>query len=169
MRRISTIMLIAILAFFLAIGVAMLGFAGRAWWQSNQVGAWPATEGVLLERALEDNSDSDSTTYRVKVRYVYTVAGREYQADRIAYGYTGSSGRESHKAIYDKLMRGDRVSVRYDPANPSEAALAYGLNNATIMLLLFGAVWTIFTIGVMCLIRIDSSSDMALIERLIVR
>jgi hypothetical protein len=169
MRRISPVMLIVFLVLFLAPGLAMLGFAGRAWWKSNQVASWPATEGTLIERTLEDSSDSDGTTYRVKVRYVYTVVGREYQADRIAYGYTGSSGRESHKAIYDKLMRGDRVRVRYDPANPAEAALAHGLNQSTIMLLLFGAMWTSFIIGAVLLIWIDSSGDMVLIDRLIVR
>ena len=127
MKRTSTLVLTAFFALFVSIGLAMLGFAGRAWWKSTQVEQWPSVEGELLQRSLDESSDSDGSTWKVNVRYAYTVAGRRHEGDRVAFGYVGSSGRASHEAIYDKLMRGDRVRVRYNPADPAEAALAHGL------------------------------------------
>ena len=169
MKRTSTFVLTAFFALFLLIGLAMLGFAGRAWWKSTQVEQWPSVEGELLQRSLDENSDSDGSTWKVNVRYAYTVAGRRHEGDRVAFGYVGSSGRASHEAIYDKLMHGDRVRVRYNPADPAEAALAHGLNKSTLMLAMFGLVWTGFTLGLMVLIHLGNSADTALIDRLIVR
>ncbi|MGN6150954.1 MAG: DUF3592 domain-containing protein [Lysobacteraceae bacterium] len=169
MKRTSPLVLIAFFALFVSVGLAMLGFAGRAWWKSTQVEQWPSVEGELLERSLAENSDSDSTTWQVKVRYAYTVAGRRYEGDRIAFGYVGSSGKASHQAIYDRLMRGERVRVRYNPADPAEAALAHGLNKSTLMLAMFGLVWTGFTLGLMVLVHLGNSADTALIDRILVR
>jgi hypothetical protein len=169
MKRTPFVLLIAFFALFLGVGLTMLGIGGRAWWKSSQVEAWPTAQGEFLERELAEDSDSDSTTYRVSVRYAYRVAGRRYESERLAFGYTGSSGRGSHQAIHDKLMRGETVLVRYNPADPAEAVLAYGLNHSTLMLIIFGAVWTVFTSGLMLLIRIGSLSDTGLIERLIVQ
>ncbi|MCC7250114.1 MAG: DUF3592 domain-containing protein [Lysobacter sp.] len=136
----------AFFAVFLAIGFGVLGFAGHAWWKSQEVERWPATQGRLLERSLEKNGYSDGSTYLVKVRYGYSVAGRRYESDRIAFGYVRSSGLDSHRAIYEKLMLGDSVRVRYNPDDPAEATLAYGLNKSILTLLIFGAIWTVFTL-----------------------
>lgn len=159
----------AFFALFLVIGLTVLGYGARAWWKSHQVAEWPTVQGTLLEREFSEESDSDGTTYRAKVRYTYTVAGRRYDSDRLAFGYMASSGRASHQAIYDKLMRGETVRVRYDPDNHAEAALVYGLNNSTRMLIVFGAVWTMFTLGLMLLFRIGNAADAQLVERLIVQ
>jgi Protein of unknown function (DUF3592) len=169
MKRTSPPVLIVFFVLFASIGLAMLGFAGRAWWKSTQVEQWPSVEGELLQRSLDENSDSDSTTWQVKVRYAYTVAGRRYEGDRVAFGYVGSSGQTGHQAIYDKLMRGDRVRVRYNPVDPAEAALAHGLNRSTVTLAVFGLLWTGFTLGLMVLIQLGNSADTVLIDRILVR
>ncbi len=170
MSRISSVFVFLFFLIFLAVGLGLLGFGARGWWKSNQASDWPTTQGTLLERDIIDDSDSDGgTTYRVKVRYAYTVAGRHLESERLAYGYAGSSGRESHQAIYDKLTRGESVRVRYNPEDPAEAVLAYGLNNSTLMLMVFGVVWTMFTVGLIVLTRIGTAVDTQLIERLIVQ
>lgn len=163
------VFLILFFGLFLLVGLVMLGIAGRSWWKSNQVEAWPVVDGEVIERDLSEDSDSDGTTYRAIVRYRYTVAGRGYESDRIAFGYLGSSGRDSHQAIHDALSRSDRIGVRYNPADPSESALAHGLNKSTVMLLVFGIVWTFFTLGLATLFWLGASRDAALVERLILR
>lgn len=154
---------------FLLVGLAMLGAAGRSWWKSSQVEGWPVTDGEVIERDLGVDSDSDGTAYRAVVRYRYTVAGRSYESDRIAFGYAGSSGRDAHEAIHAALSRSDRIGVRYNPDDPAESALAYGLNRSTVMLMVFGIVWTFFTLGLATLFWLSGSRDVALVERLIVR
>lgn len=169
MNRILSMVPYVFFSLFLLVGLAVLGMAGRAWWKSNLVEAWPTTSGTLLARELAEDSDSDGTTYRVKVRYAYTVAGRRYESDRLAFGYMGTSGQASHQAIYDKLSSGNTVQVRYDPADPSQAALAYGMNKSILMVMLFGGVWTMFVLGLMLFFLLGGMSDTQLLERLIVR
>ncbi len=168
-RRGGGVVLYLFFAVFLAIGLGILGFGVRSLMKSQQVEAWPKTWGTLLERALVESSDSDGTTYRVEVRYRYAVAGREYESDRIAFGYTGSSAHDTHRAIHEKLERGDAVQVRYNPADPAEAALVYGLHQSTIFMLIFGGVWTMFTLGLFSLFYLSARPDAAMLERLIVR
>lgn len=163
------VFLTAFFGLFLLVGLVMLGAAGRSWWKSNQVEAWPVVDGEVIERDFSVDSDSEGTSYRAVVRYRYTVAGRSYESDRIAFGYVGSSGRDSHQAIHDALSRSDRVGVRYNPADPAEAALAYGLNKSMVMLMVFGVVWTFFTLGLASLFWLSESRDAALVERLILR
>lgn len=169
MRRGGTVALLLLFGLFFAVGFAILGFGAHALWKSKQVERWPTTWGTWLERDFVESSDSDGTTYRVVARYAYAVGGAEYVSGRIAFGYTGSSGHAMHRALYDRLMSGDSVRVRYNPADPGEAALAGGLNKSTLFLLIFGAVWTGFTLGVMLLVRLSATADGGLLDQLLVR
>jgi len=159
----------AFFALFLAVGLAILGYGVRSLLKSQQVEQWPTTWGTFEQRELVENSGSEGTTWRVAVLYRYRVAGVEHVSDRLAYGYAGTSARGTHQAILDKLMRGDTVLVRYDRDDPGEAALVYGLNQSTIFLLMFGGVWTMFTLGLFSLFFLSSRPDTALLERLIVQ
>ena len=162
-------MLYAFFALFLSVGLGILGFGVRSLLKSNRVEQWPTTWGALEQRELVESSDSDGSTWCVQVRYRYRVAGIEHMSDRLAFGYVGSSARETHQAILDKLMRGSTVLVRYDRDDPAEAALVYGLHQSTIFLLIFGSVWTLFTLGLFSLFFLSSRPDAALLERLIVQ
>lgn len=162
-------MLYAFFALFLAVGLAILGYGVRSLLKSRQVEQWPTTWGTLERRELVESSDSDGSTWRVAVLYRYRVAGVEHVSDRLAYGYAGSSARSMHQAILDKLLRGDTVLVRYDRDAPGEAALVHGLHQSTIFLLVFGSVWTMFTLGLFSLFFLSSRPDTALLERLIVQ
>ena len=76
------VFLIAFFGLFLLVVLVMLGAAGRSWWKSNQVEAWPVVDGEVIERDFSVDSDSEGTSYRAVVRYRYTVAGRSYESDR---------------------------------------------------------------------------------------
>ena len=95
-------MLYAFFALFLSVGLGILGFGVRSLLKSNRVEQWPTTWGALEQRELVESSDSDGSTWRVQVRYRYRVAGIEHMSDRLAFGYVGSSARETHQAILDK-------------------------------------------------------------------
>jgi len=163
------LVLYAFFALFLAVGLGILGFGVRSLLKSNRVEQWPTTWGTLERRELVESSDSDGSTWRVDVLYRYRVAGIDYASERIAFGYGGSSARETHQAILDKLQRGDAVLVRYDRDNPAEAALVYGLHQTTVFMLVFGGIWTLFTLGIFSLFFLSGRPDAALLERLIVQ
>jgi Protein of unknown function (DUF3592) len=167
MNRTGSSMFVSVLfVLLIAIGLGILGFGLRSLWKSHQVVSWPTTWGSLTEREFLEESDSDGTSYRVRLKYVYRVAGQDYASDRLAFGYGGSSGYDMHRGIYEKLMRGDNVRVHYNPKRPEEAVLIGGLNHSTLTLLIFGAVWTIFSCGLFVLIQIMSRADTRMLERL---
>lgn len=156
------------LGVFVLIGVAMLGFGLRSYSLSKQAAAWPTTPGVITVSDFRESSDSDGTTYTVKVNYTYNPDGIERAGDRIAFGYMGSSSRKLHEEIRDALPVGARVAVRYDPADPSRAALTHGVNNSIIFLILFGAVWTMFTLGMAAMLGLGEQGAGALVENMVV-
>lgn len=170
MNRVLSMVPYVFFSLFLLVGLAVLGLAaGRAWRKSNLIEAWPATSGTLLAWELVEDSDSDGTTYRDKLRYACTVAGRRYEPDRLAFGYMGASGEASYQTIYDKRSTGNTVQARYDTADPSQATLAYGMNKSNLMVKLFGGAWRMFVLGLVLFFLLRGMSDTQLLERLIVR
>ena len=102
------------------------------------------------------------------MRYEYEVAGRVLEGDRVAFGYTGSSARKFHKEIHDALATGVQVAVRYDPNKPARAVLGYGMNQSIVFLLIFGAVWTVFTVGIYALFAIGERGAGAFLESIVI-
>ncbi len=132
---------------FVAIGLGLLAFGLNALRLSQAAAAWPTTPGLVTSSRFEVDSDSDGTTYKVKLTYAYNVNGRDYEGERIAFGYAGSSSEKFHRDIHRAIRQGVQVAVRYDPNNPSRAVLSHGVNQSIIFVLMFGLVWTLFTGG----------------------
>ena len=79
--------------------------------------AWPTTEGEVVEAWMSRNLGAH-------VRYRYTVAGIDYESDRIRLVRKfWSDGRSEIVARYPE---GRRVMVAYDPLDPSNAVLEPG-------------------------------------------
>jgi hypothetical protein len=58
------------------------------------------------------------------VAYVFSVGGKEYHGNRIAFGETGGSEID---AMLSKYPAGKEVTVFYDPRNPKECVLERGI------------------------------------------
>ena len=88
---------------FYAVGLGLLGFGLWSARRSTQAAAWPTAPAKITSLEVHEKSDSDGSTYEVKVQYSDTVDGVAYQGSRLAFGYTGSSGRGLHDEIYQRL------------------------------------------------------------------
>jgi len=132
---------------FLAVGVAILGYGLHSMDLARRAASWPTAQGTITASDFVVDTDSDGTTYRAKVSYTYNALGRALTGDRIAFGYMASSGETFHREIHGALPVNATVAVRYDPSAPERAALSYGVNRSIKFLLMFGAVWTMFTLG----------------------
>jgi hypothetical protein len=157
-------MLIAFFSIFFAVGLGMLGYSLYSIKKSNEVATWPMAIGRILSSEMTSISDSDGTTYRVKVAYDYSVMGQTHHGDRIAFGYSGSSGQEAHQQILERLPVGRQVEVRYRPDKPEEAALAYGFHRSTKFTLAFSITWLLFTSGMALMFWLFSRPDQALLD-----
>ena len=154
------------ISIFFLVGLGMLGYGVHSFYRGRQALSWPGVEGRLLECSLEEHADSESTTWEVKVRYTYSVAGQEFEGKRVAFGYSGSSTHDEHRGIYDKLQSGSGVMVRYQPGNPSDSVLAAGFNRSTFLILAFAVTWLLFTTGFTILWTTASGRDARILEQI---
>lgn len=153
---------------FLAVGLAIFGFGLRSLSLSKQAAGWPTVQGRIVASDFVTDTDDDGTTYRTKLRYAYNVAGRDYEGDRIAFGYSASSSHAFHREIYEALPVNSQVAVRYDESDPARAVLAFGVNQSILFLLIFGGVWTVFTLGMAAMFWMTEKGAGGLLENIIV-
>ncbi|WP_428407724.1 DUF3592 domain-containing protein [Hyphococcus sp.] len=153
---------------FLAIGAAMLFWGGRSYYYSQQAAHWPTTPGDIIASDFRVNSDSDGDTYEAKVEYKYNPDGYERVGKTIAFGYTASSGRKFHWEIHEALPVGAQVAVRYDPSKPDRSVLTHGVNRSILFILIFGAVWTIFTGGIVAMVVLGETSANGMLQNMVI-
>jgi ribosomal protein L21E len=100
--------------------------------QSMEAKDWKATSGQITSAdfdTFEKLSTVDNVSHRITVNqpqivYGYEVDGVAYQSNRVAFGAKTQS--TSKRLVGGSLKRyrvGDKVTVYYDPENPSEAVL----------------------------------------------
>jgi hypothetical protein len=151
---------------FYVVGFGMLGYGIWSAKRSTDAASWPTTEGSLTKVALDEHSDSDGTTYKVEVEYTYTVAGSAYSGSQLAFGYSGSSGREAHEEICAKLKSAKSVDVRYDPNDPASSALSFGIHRSIMFILVFALTWLAFIGGITLIWWLTYRGDDVLLQNL---
>ena len=63
---------------------------------------------------------------------------------------------------------GAQVAVRYDPSKPDRAVLSYGVNRSILFIVIFGAIWTIFTVGIASLFFLSESGAGSLLDNILI-
>ncbi len=164
----GSIFLTLFFGLFLAVGVGIFGFGLHSMTMSKKAEHWPTVPGRIVSSDFIVDTDDDGTTYRAKINYVYDVMGRQITGDKIAYGYSASSGESFHRDIYHALPVDTRVAVRYDPSKPERAVLSFGINRSIIFLLIFGGIWTVFTLGMASMFILMEQGGQSLIDSMII-
>ena len=110
---------------------------------------WPEAPGEILSSGVRSETSSSSgsrasTTYHAAVEYRYEVGGRWLEGDRISYGAYGTGEHDRAAAIAANYPVGARVTVYYQPEDPTESVLEPGAHGLPwfflAMGLLFGVV-----------------------------
>src|SRR5262249_46581455 len=77
-----------------------------------------------IETRRKTDSDGDRTTTNAHaVEYTYRVNGIDYRSRQIKLGTTVSGSQRYAAKVAARYPLGRDVEVRYDPKNPSQAAL----------------------------------------------
>jgi len=164
------IFVIAFLGVFFLVGFGLLGYGLFQMKQSSAAGSWPTTRGTIVSCSLSDETDSDGDTmYVVKIEYSYSVRGADYTGDRLAFGYGGDSSRKAHDAILAKLQSAEHVDVRYDPREPANAVLSFGVHRSIRTTLVFAITWLAFVTGFALILWTASRGDDTLLRNLVTR
>lgn len=99
-----------------------LAFVALALWlrsRAHESQFWPAVDGVVLESRVDDKH---LEFMKPILRYRYSVSGRQYVGQRVAFSGHGVS-RAAIAALIAPYAVGAQVQVHYDPAQPSRAVL----------------------------------------------
>ena len=97
-----------------------------------------------IERIRDDSGEGGRLRYRLRVRYRYAAGGQELTGDRLSFfGSSVHSTRTLAAAHRNRIIRGDKIDVWYDPANPSQSVNDRGIP---------WAFWFAFAIGVIFLL-----------------
>jgi hypothetical protein len=112
------------------------GFAGAGCYnglRSFRAGAWSTAQGEIVDSLVveEDYEDTDlnsdatttKTRYIPRVRYRYSVRGKEYVAERISFTAFRRWSESGARQLVDRYEVGQEVKVRYAPRDPGEAVL----------------------------------------------
>jgi len=136
-RKWQTLIAVPFLALFVAVGVyaSAITLVGP-FLASRAAQSWPEVPCRVLESEVVEHSDSDGSTYSVRVRYEYQVAGRSHVSDRYSFFEGSSSGRSGKQEIVDGLPRGSACVARVDPEDPSSAVLEHRFTSDFWFLLL---------------------------------
>jgi hypothetical protein len=129
----------------LAIGVFMGIWAGSRLAKERASLDWETVEGVIVDsdvsRSMIQTRRRRGTrrrdSYKVTVRYEYTVDGKTYTGNRIGFGGspTRSSRSRASSLRSSEYAEGTTVTVHYDPKNPEKSVLYPGVSMLSYILL----------------------------------
>ena len=135
----------------LFIGVVMTVFGARFILLAQSTKEWRKTQAVITQVNLIETTGSTSTTTNkqktidVSVLYRYQVNGKQYQHDKYSYGGGKNikSRLKNHTAAQQWLhaspyIKGNEISIYYNPGNPQQAVIKTGLNIWTFVPLIGG-------------------------------
>jgi hypothetical protein len=164
----GSIFLTLFFGLFIAVGVGVLGFGMHALQLAKRAEQWPTTPGTVVSSDFVTNYDSDGDTYRARVRYTYNANGVELTGDKVAFGYAASSSESFHRDIHNALPVNTQVAVRYDPRDPERAVLTFGTNQSIKFLIIFGGVWTMFTLGMIAMFWLSGQGATTILQNMII-
>lgn len=142
--RIGFNLLILVTIIFLVGGFVIVGRGINSIFTANKAADWPTVIGTMNSCEIENKRDSAGNIYQLHLDYSYEVSGENYHGHRLAFGYSESSRYDEHLLLYNKLSMAKTVLVRYNPLNPSESVLTYGVSEYTVSRML--KFWVLFFI-----------------------
>jgi len=116
------------------VGLFALGSALRSKRLANASQSWQGTQGKVIESRVEKRTSTDttdghsSTSYDAIVLYKYSVMGKEYSGDRVAFGVKNTNPGPANEVI-KRYPVDTQVMVYYNPKKPGEAVLERSSNS----------------------------------------
>lgn len=86
---------------------------------------WPIVYGIISKSGIKETRWDESVEYSTDFEYAYTVADKMYTGWRITWApedITDIPKKEAEKLV-DQYPAGEKVTVHYDPANPTITVL----------------------------------------------
>lgn len=85
--------------------------------------AWPTVPGLVTKSEPTSRLTGHGMTYAFDFECSYTVAGQNHRTDRVQFGTGRVGSRDLIDGFVQKYPVNSKVTVRYNPDNPSDAVL----------------------------------------------
>ena len=107
--------------------------------------SWPVCQGTVISSDIEQESKIDSykkktVNYRACVVYSYSVNGKTFISNRIAFETYSTPQKGKALAIANRYPADKTITVYYDPADPNSAVLEKGTGNAAYVVIVVGCL-----------------------------
>lgn len=151
---------------FFTVGIGFLVKGAQSWVKSRKMEQWRPATAIIESCRLVKESVEDGPLYIVEARYSYSVDGKPYTGDRIAFGYNKGYREKDHRAICDKLTNAFKVKVKYNPLKPDESVLVTGSNGSTLHTFIFAITWLSLVTGIAVLFKMTLRKDNKLLREI---
>jgi len=128
---------------FILFGALCVYLGVLAIYRGIQSLTWPTTQG-RIEKASVVNTGSNNgyASSKIAVTYTFTVDGKQYKGDRIAFSYATMSSCQAVNSLC-QYPKGKVVSVSYEPDDPSLCVLTPGVQQDVWQQTAMGAIFFI--------------------------
>jgi hypothetical protein len=124
---------------FILVGLAIALYGLIQVWNAWKSNSWVAIEGEIIESTVKSQRDSDGRNYSPAVRYSFRIGGHDYVGTRVFFGDRYSERDTAYANKYvAQYPAGSKVTVYYNPTEPSSAVLQRGAFKKTYLFLAFG-------------------------------
>jgi hypothetical protein len=125
---------------FVLVGLGTLGFATYQFGKVLQARDWKPVSATVRSLEWISNSDSESTTYTIKIEYDYSFETKSFTGNTVSFN-SGMNNIEHYRPLYDKLDRSKVIQIYVNENDPAESVVIRGVTNAIIGLLMFSFMW----------------------------
>jgi len=99
---------------------------------------WPHVDGIIAQSSIVERLDPEGDDYSVALLYHYAVGGQGYSGKRIGFSGRAHPRRSQAEQELAQYPVNGRVTVYYDPSNPSDCVLQRE-SPGTMLYLILGA------------------------------
>ena len=99
-----------------------------------------SAEGKVVSSSIYTSTRKRKTYYHYSIEYEYVVNGKNYRSDEITFNDKYSLDQEFAQTYISKYPVGKKVTVHYDPHDPSFSVLEPEKNGDSALDLLFLAI-----------------------------
>jgi len=126
-------------AFVGLFGIVLVAVGLYGVYQCLRVLSFVKTRGVVVSSCVgKERDDGDEAMYYPNIRFRHDVDGKTYDTGRYEIARITSSDKKAHVRIVRQYPIGRRITVWYDPTNPSTAVISRAFRLSFIALILGG-------------------------------
>ncbi|WP_224367404.1 DUF3592 domain-containing protein [Hyalangium versicolor] len=123
----------------LVFGAALAFGGGRTLYRAHASQRWPIAEAKVVRSTVERQRSRRSVSFLPHVSYEYSVGGKPYTAETLAFGAGVSAGAmDDANAYVSHYPVGSKVQIHYAPDDAAMACLDCGRVSAADYLIAVG-------------------------------